>query len=295
MLSVCIPVYNFNVEALVISLEKQILLLNKEVEIVLIDDASQQEYLSQNEAVFDKHNGIKLTKNIGRSKIRNLFLSYAQYPFLLFLDCDGKLISETFLQDYLSEIDAELVVICGGRKYSDTKPSKNYLLRWNYGVKRESKTAAERQINPNQSFMSNNFVISKSLLAKVKFEEQLTTYGHEDTLFGIELQKAGIKIKHINNPVLNVGLETNSEFLKKTDEALKNLLFISKNEVYKKQLYQDISLLKIHQKIKQYRLKWLLDIGFSISNSIVKWLLINKIQSVFLFSYYKLGKYSKLT
>lgn len=36
---------------------------------------------------------IELKKNIGRAKIRNLFIEYTTNPYLLFLDCDTKIIS----------------------------------------------------------------------------------------------------------------------------------------------------------------------------------------------------------
>ena len=61
---------------------------------------------------------------------------------------------------------------------------------------------------------------------KVKFDERITKYGHEDTLFGFELKKNNTQITHIDNPVINGNLETNEEFIEKTEEGLLNLLKI---------------------------------------------------------------------
>ena len=55
---------------------------------------------------------------------------------------------------------------------------------------------------------------------KISFNERLSGYGHEDTLFGYELNKNNIQIHHIDNPVLNGHLDTNEAFLLKTEEGL---------------------------------------------------------------------------
>jgi len=50
-----------------------------------------------NENVCRKEIYIQLDNNIGRAKIRNLFLKYAKYDYLLFLDCDTFIISDDFV------------------------------------------------------------------------------------------------------------------------------------------------------------------------------------------------------
>ena len=295
MLSVCIPVYNFDVTQLVFSLEKEMNNLEVEVEIVLIDDASDVVFKKINQQVFSKHQAVLLAENIDRSKIRNLFLEHTKYSYLLFLDCDGEIISPNFLKNYIEAIRAGSKIICGGRVYGKQKPANLFRLRWNYGIKRESKTMEERLVFPNKSFMTNNFVILKELLQKIKFDEALSQYGHEDTLFGIELKNKGIKIHHINNSVLNIGLEINSDFLAKTDAALTNLVNITKKTSLKKQLQQEVTLLKTLCKIQNFKLKCLLDISFYLLQSPIKYVLCNGYPSVALFSFYKLGKYSNLS
>ena len=74
MISVCIPVFQVEVERLVNELNNQI--QNLEVEIILIDDASDTWIREKNtDLKVDKY--IQLHQNIGRSKIRNLFLKYS--------------------------------------------------------------------------------------------------------------------------------------------------------------------------------------------------------------------------
>ena len=110
-LSICIPVFNFDVNDLVNDLQSQINSENLDAEIILIDDASNQEFISINENIQAKVSQfIFLDKNIGRSKIRNLFLKYVQSEYLLFLDCDGKIISKTFLKNYIDFIKTKFKI-----------------------------------------------------------------------------------------------------------------------------------------------------------------------------------------
>jgi len=71
--------------------------------------------------------------------------------------------------------------------------------------------------------MTNNFLIPKSIYLTVKLDETLKGYGHEDTLFGLELNKRKIAIKHIDNPLCHIGLENFEYYLEKTEEGIRNL------------------------------------------------------------------------
>ena len=84
-LSICIPVFNFDVNDLINDLQNQIDTNQLEAEIVLIDDASSQTFVNINKNLETKVSQfIFLEKNIGRSKIRNLFLKYTKSEYLLF-------------------------------------------------------------------------------------------------------------------------------------------------------------------------------------------------------------------
>ena len=126
MISICIPVYNFNVSLLLEELSRQMEKAEASVELILIDDCSSSENKELNKSACNKHRYIELEKNIGRAKIRNLFLEYAQYEHLLFLDCDSLIPKETFLSNYLKAIkEGESSIICGGRIYDRAKPDSN--------------------------------------------------------------------------------------------------------------------------------------------------------------------------
>lgn len=84
-----------------------------------------------------------------------------------------------------------------------------------YGHKREEKSAQTRNKTPYQAFTSFNMLIPKKVFLAIKFDESITKYGHEDTLFGIMLEKEKKEILHINNPLYHKGIENNIIFYKR--------------------------------------------------------------------------------
>ncbi len=231
MLSILIPVYNFNVTSLIGELLNQAEKLNIQFEIICIDDKSKSNFLDANDNLrnLENVNYQVLKENIGRSKIRNLLASEAKYEYLLFLDCDIKISNPDFLENYINLINKNDVII-GGLKYeSFDDTDKNKRLRWAYGKNREEKKAIIRSKNPYLAFSVCNLFIKKSVSEKILFSEIISQYGHEDTLYGIELKARKIKVKHIDNPVIHLGLDETDVFIKKTELGLENLKSLSNN------------------------------------------------------------------
>jgi len=258
--SICIPVYNCDVTGLVEKLVQNSELFRIQYEVIVIDDASDEKYKSSNRSVksFDKTIYLELEKNIGRSAIRNLFLKHTRFENLLFLDCDSKPSFIKFIYEYVKPPIQKEKVICGGRSYSQKPKKSKYLLRWKYGINRECKAADERAQEPYHSFMTNNFMIKKNVLEAIKFDERLKGYGHEDSLYGYQLMKNKIPIKHIDNPCFHEFNETSDEFLEKTKQGIENLLFIHANLLPNSEFAQTNKLLKTYLKIKREKLTGLL-------------------------------------
>lgn len=291
MLSILIPVYNFNITKLVEDLYFQAEKAEIDFEIIVVDDASENEYkvINKNLSNFQKVKYLEESENLGRSKIRNRLADLASFPYMLFVDCDSKVNSNSYIQNYIEYCKGELVV-CGGRIYESREPSDyKYYLRWLHGVKREQFSAKERNSEPNKSFMTNNFLISKKIFNQIRFDETITDYGHEDTLFGYELKKKSIIIKHIDNPLIHIGLETNDEFLKKTKEGIMNLRKIMKNNGNKKVLIRDITLLHYFRLFQKIGIAKILRILFKKSENKLYKYLVNNRPILFVFDLYKIG------
>lgn len=323
MLSICIPIYNINVRPLVWDLLDEQSGVTVPIEIILIDDCSTESYRAANSNLppeLVKY--VQLDRNIGRARTRNEFLKYARYNNLLFLDSDSLMISLKFLATYIAEIGGGAKVVCGGRIYSteeppkpysphlnygrkterkqgavrmeyhissNEEPPKAYRLHWNYGRNTESKPAAVRMEHPYRSFMTNNFMVEKSVLASLPFNAEIKGYGHEDTLFGYELKKHNINIKHIENPVYHGQLQDNAEFLAKSEEALVNLNKVLQLVNNDPLFIEDVTLLRYYFSLKRSGLLFLARIIYALLKPLLRSLLLNGHSGFGIFSFYKLG------
>jgi len=216
MLSILIPIYQQDVTKLVAALETQISSLDTLVEIICLDDGSRQEWKAINQELSQLKNTHyeELDTNVGRSVVRNKLADRANYPYLLFIDGDSKIVRSDFLESYLNLAQPRKVLI-GGRIYPRDCPRNEVRLHWTYGTRREQ--------NAKEGFQSNNFLIPATIFGKIRFSELVEGYGHEDTLFGYELDQQGIDIVYIDNPVLHVSLEITEVYLKYQIHAIKNL------------------------------------------------------------------------
>lgn len=291
MISICLPVYNFDVTELTTELIEQSRKYNIDIEILIFDDASLSYYKQKNSLVASNPlvKYLELEQNLGRSKIRNRLADFAQGNWLLFLDCDMLPESKRFLADYNSRID-DANVICGGISYGPKPFKKELTLRWKYGMRRESRNAARRGHNPYASFLSGNFMIQKEVFNQIRFNESISGYGHEDTLFGLELKKFGAKILHIDNPSIHLGIEPCFEYLAKTEQGIVNLVkLLEIAPEQRNNLRKNIKLLKFFCIARRLGLHYPLQWIFKVFNPIIRRILCSTKPILPLFDLYKLG------
>lgn len=292
MLSILIPIYNYNVYKLVETLHKQCLKSNIPFEIICIDDASSL-FLNQNNEInyLENTSHIILKHNIGRSAIRNLLARKARFENLLFLDSDTIPVHPDFICNYVNQINTEEKIVYGGILYSNEKPLKDQLLRWFYGSKREALPLNIRVKNTYISFLTLNFLIKKSIFEKVNFNEKILNLRHEDTLFSYELMQNKINIIHIDNPVYHLGIENSKTFLKKSEESVFGLKKLVDSDLITSE-YTKLS--HYFQILQKYRLRSLVSLCFKISKHYLLKQLLSKKPSLFLFDIYRLGYYCTL-
>ncbi len=285
MISFLVPVYNRDVRSLVNEIFDQCRKLNIEFEILVYDDHSKQKYKEKNKELAFKTGVayLELSKNLGRSKIRNWLAKNSRYNNIVFLDCDQYIRRRTFVQKYIKEI-GEAKVVYGGTSYKKKEPGTKYRLHWTYGRKVEAQSPSKRKRNPYLSFRSNNFMIERDLFLDCKFDENLTTYGYEDTLLALKFEEKEITIKHIDNPIEHAGLENTEVFLEKTNTAIGNLPFLMEQGVKTR-------LVKFHDKLSSVGItKLLLFLETPIKKKIEASLHSEK-PSMIAFQLFKLYKY----
>ena len=118
MISILIPIYNFDVRLLVQKLHYQGNLLTVDFEIICVDDASSEDFKAINQTVggLSAVRLIELDKNIGRAAIRNFLASKAQFPYLLFMDGDSAPLDKNYLKRYQNQL-SPTALLYGGRCY----------------------------------------------------------------------------------------------------------------------------------------------------------------------------------
>jgi len=287
MLSILIPIFNYDSRPLVQELHRQGVEGGFVFEICCFDDGSTDEFkqINQELSAMDSVRYVELPENLGRSRIRNQLAAAAQYPYLLFMDCDSKVVRFNYLMEYVDRLEPN-TLLYGGRSYQEAMPSEaKYRLHWTYGTQREAQTADQRQQQAYHSFMTNNFLVPNLIFDSIKFDESLLQYGHEDTLFGLELEKKGIPILHFDNPLEHEGLESSTIFMEKTIKALENLVVLTKNN---KRI--ETRLLRVYNKIQPFGLPYIIRFTYPLFAKSIANNLNSSSPSLFLFDLFKLAQ-----
>ena len=294
MLSVLIPVYNYNVFPLVENLLKQCLSENIVFEIIALDDASKNEdTIKANQEInnLEKCSYQVLPENLGRSGIRNLLAKRAQYNWLLFLDADTMPVDNSLVSKYLPHLNDEEKVIYGGIIYQEKQPEKQELLRWVYGNSREALSVKKRTSDPYLSMLTLNFAIKKSVFEKVTFNETIPNLRYEDILFSYDLSRNNITMQHIANPVYHLGLDTSYICLIKAEDSIKGLKYLLDHQLLDAN-YMRLS--KTYIILKRFYLTGLLSLLFRANKSLMQKNLLGGKPSLFVFDLYRLGYLSLL-
>lgn len=292
-ISVLIPCYNCRCKELVRSLSIQLNYEKRETglryEVLVADDGStDNDIVEENKQINSIENChyIIRKKNVGRAAIRNYLAKKAKYEWLLFIDGDIAIDNKTFIKKYLQHNEN---VIVGGIKISGNTYSLKNNIRYKYEKSSEKYHSAEqRQLKSHKEFRTTNFLIKKSIIKEIPFNETFIHYGYEDVLMGKNLNEHNICIKHIDNPVLLEDYEDNFTFIKKTEEALRTL------HQFEKELQGYSTILDYIHKIKSHKLMSLLLIANKLLGKSIRYNLSSNKPHLFLFNIYKLLYYASL-
>lgn len=289
MISICIPVYNNDVKDLVALLIAQIEKARLNCEILLYDDGSEEHFVAASKQLAT-YSGVHFFEggiNKGRIEARKALAAQAQNNWLLFIDSDSKILHENFLTSYLDACIETADVVVGGRMYSIKKPAHcRQMLHWKYGTRREK--TDDRFI-----FMTNNFCIRKTIFQQMNFPECLHGYGHEDTWMGIQLKNVGARIVYIQNTVLHAHIEDAETFIKKSEQALLNVVALE--SIVPKNVLQDfIKLYRFYHIQQQLHLSWLLTTLEKLFHNTILKNLNSCHPSLRLFDFYRLATFIRL-
>ena len=239
-LSILLPSYNNVCVSLVQVLQRQADALSGKLdkpfsyEIIVADDGSTDAAcIDANRVIGDMLHCryLRMEQNVGRAQIRNVLISESRGDYVLLIDSDLFLCDDNYLYKYATST-ADVVyggTRIGGEGFAmvDNEANTENLkgnLRYIYEKKAEpSHRAAFRQLRPNQEISVCNLYARRDIMEAHPFDSRFKAYGYEDVLFGKRLAESGIEVTHIDNPVLINEFESNSVFVKKTEEAILTL------------------------------------------------------------------------
>ena len=288
MISVLIPVFNQDVNKLVARLSAGLSHLQEAAgEIIVMDDGSDAAFREANKSIADLPfvRYIPHTTNYGRIRIRQMLAEAAAGDWLLFLDGDSELCSDRFVHHYYEATAAYAGVVVGGRTYTDVPPKDCALmLHWRYGTLRERRQPGKKH---QPAFMTNNFMIQARYFKQLSFDTGGEGYGHEDTWIGIQLEKLAIPVRYIDNPVLHAGLETNTVFIGKSENALVNLHKLS-GMMPAELLARHVKLFRVYQTVQAWRVGWIIMGAYKLLKGYIHHNLRSCNPSLALFDLYRL-------
>lgn len=285
-ISILIPTYNYNVYPLVKEIHTQASLLNVPFEIVVVDDGSEKQLTNQSLLQNLSHTKlITFKENKGRSAARGFLAKTASYDYLLFLDADVMPADIFYLKKYLENLKNNVVIAAGGVLYQRSKPEKDKILRYKYGIGREEKTPVQRN-------KENNIIVSANLLIKKEIFQKINTVTHnfygDDLLLSSNIMKLDIKVLHIDNPVIHLGLESNQVFLEKSLAAVESLVALENS----KDLLDNLTKIqKTYKFLKKNALHTFIHPLLGIFKNSMRRNLLSKNPSLFLFDLYRLYHY----
>ena len=287
-LSILIPTFNQDCTQLVHDLLEQ---LPQDAEIIVADDGSTAIPIRDNNANIAQLPQCRYWQakmNLGRARIRNLLAEMAQGEWILFIDSDAQVRSKDFIASYLS-MTGKNQVICGGTGNYDNCPSKDKALRYKYEIPAERKrTLKERRRHPYAQFTTFNFMIQRELFLQIRFCNEICDYGHEDSLFGLELKDRRIPVMHIDNKLIHTGLENSPSYLRKVKTSLFTLSRLDAK------VQRRITISSIALFIKKCHLRGFVVWLFNVSKNKLKKNLLGENPSLLLFKLFKLGFFCKI-
>lgn len=286
MLSILIPTFNDDVTPLVERLCREIQRTETPIELIIGDDHSTREAALSNLQNLKSVLIFRNTENLGRTATRHLLAQKAKYKKLLFLDADVLPAQDDFIKKYLLALGTSQVVF-GGVQYKKEKPAQAMLLRWIYGKKREAKSAQERQRKPHY-IISQNLLIDKQVFLSLNAPD-VKRYGW-DNVFSFQLYRQGISVKHIDNPVIHMGLESCESYLSKVEQAMQTLVWAEKSEMISEDF---TSIQKFFNTMSRLRLSGLLSACLLPFLPIMRGQLASKFPSVRVLDLYKFYYFSK--
>lgn len=233
MISFIIPTYNYVCVQLAADLTEQAEALHRQMpqafdyEVLVGDDASTDKAtVVANRAINNLPHArlIEMEHNMGRAFLLNRLMEEARFDHVVMIDSDAAVCTPDFVSRYWHARE-EASVLCGTLRNPDTPVQPGCELRYKYehAATTLRQQQAEENLSPYFRLSTFNLMLDKRALGDLRFDSRCEEYGYEDALLGLELQRQGVTLLHIDNPLIHTGIDSNASFLSKTEAAMRTL------------------------------------------------------------------------
>lgn len=269
VLSVLIPFFKDDASGLITDLATQN--LSEPIEIILVDDGSEQTELSNRlkSQIANLPVAIclyTLQQNEGRSAARNHLQMAARSDWLLFLDADMRPAGSDFLQNYLDEISrSEADIIFGGFRVEQESKDEDGALHRALSAVSDCLPLSERQAAGPQYVASSNLCLRKSVITENPFDNEFVGWGWEDSEWAARVSNHS-RLLHIDNPAIHLGLETVDTLLQRFQTSGPNYVRFTEKHP---DLAKTLTLYRLSKTLKNIP-------GQKLGRPLLKWLVKSK-------------------
>lgn len=220
-LSVLVPFYKDSPLPL---LKALFCLAPEAVEVILLDDGSQDSAITRSLLDFIQQSGlavelITLKDNEGRARGRNRLTTAARGDYFLFLDADMVPPDEAFLNRWLAHIKADQPSVSfGGFVMPKTLTDRRFALHKAMSERGDCLSAADRALSPEKYIFTSNLLVRRDVFDIEGFDPAFQGWGWEDVEWAMRVGKK-FAISHIENPAIHMGLDTADTLLRKFDQS----------------------------------------------------------------------------
>ncbi|MBQ2366461.1 MAG: glycosyltransferase family 2 protein [Bacteroidaceae bacterium] len=297
MISIIIPTYNYNCVSLVTDLAAQGDALvarygvdQFDYEIIVAEDGSTDALLIEDNSritAIPKARHICRKENVGRARIRNFLVSQARLSHVLIIDSDAVVFTPDYLSTYW-EMRHVADVVCGSIQ-SPTVCPYGCELRYKYEeAARDVRQMAYREAHPYAHLSTFNILFHRYVFDQTQFDERCTEYGYEDALMGLMLEKLGLTVEHIDNPLIHDGMDPNAVYLQKVETALRTLHHLGEP------MHSASPLVRLVRRIKRWHITPLCRLAYRLTRPLLYRQLMSHNPSMTCLKCYKLGYYLML-
>ncbi len=226
-LSILIPFLRDDPSDLLEMLSREALTLAGQVEIVLLDDGTNDPDLTarltdQVRAMRIATRMITLSQNEGRSLGRNRLAQSARGSSLLFLDSDMRPDSDRFVRIWLDLVEAEdPAVAFGGFSLLQAPDKARYAVHRAMATRSDCIGHHERALQPEKHVFTSNLLVRRDVFDSEGFDPAFSGWGWEDVEWAMRVSRR-YPVLHIDNTATHMGLDTADSLATKYEQSVAN-------------------------------------------------------------------------